>query len=196
MMTPLQTLQQVAKQSDVIANMDPHGIIVSTISIVAVFLSLLILFLIYLLIGKWVRIAGERYNKTSDSENTPEVQEKASINTTPAANMITINRRPKVMIRIREDISRIGMTSENDEGSMDVRNSSKEKGVIISPLPGVMTGIKVNVGDKVSIGTELAVLEAMKMENSIESEHEGIVTDIYISKGDSVLEGTPLMKIQ
>jgi pyruvate carboxylase subunit B len=110
--------------------------------------------------------------------------------------MITINRRPKVMIRIREDISRIGMTSENDEGSMDVRNSSKEKGVIISPLPGVMTGIKVNVGDKVSIGTELAVLEAMKMENSIESEHEGIVTDIYISKGDSVLEGTPLMKIQ
>ena len=196
MMTPLQTLQQVAKQSDVIANMDPHGIIVSTVSIVAVFLSLLILFLIYLLIDKCVRIAGERYNKTSDSENTPEVQEKASINTTPAANMITINRRPKVMIRIREDISRIGMTSENDEGSMDVRNSSKEKGVIISPLPGVMTGIKVNVGDKVSIGTELAVLEAMKMENSIESEHEGIVTDIYISKGDSVLEGTPLMKIQ
>ena len=196
MMTPLQTLQQVAKQSDVIANMDPHGIIVSTVSIVAVFLSLLILFLIYLLIGKCVRIAGERYNKTSDSENTPEVQEKASINTTPAANMITINRRPKVMIRIREDISRIGMTAENNEGSMDVRNSSKEKGVIISPLPGVMTGIKVNVGDKVSIGTELAVLEAMKMENSIESEHEGIVTDIYISKGDSVLEGTPLMKIQ
>ena len=66
---------------------------------------------------------------------------------------------------------------------------------VTSPLPGVIIAIKVNVGDVVKAGQEVAVLEAMKMENSIEATHDGTVTAINVSKGDSVLEGAPVVTI-
>lgn len=66
---------------------------------------------------------------------------------------------------------------------------------VTSPLPGVIIAIKVNVGDTVKAGQEVAVLEAMKMENSIEATHDGTVTAINAAKGDSVLEGAPIVTI-
>ncbi|MBO5808013.1 MAG: acetyl-CoA carboxylase biotin carboxyl carrier protein subunit [Bacteroidales bacterium] len=66
---------------------------------------------------------------------------------------------------------------------------------VTSPLPGVIISIKVNVGDTVKAGQEVAVLEAMKMENSIEATQDGTVTAINVSKGDSVLEGAAIITI-
>ena len=66
---------------------------------------------------------------------------------------------------------------------------------VTSPLPGVIIAIKVNVGDTVKAGQEVAVLEAMKMENSIEATQDGTVTAINVAKGDSVLEGAPIVTI-
>lgn len=66
---------------------------------------------------------------------------------------------------------------------------------VTSPLPGVIIAVKVNVGDSVKAGQEVAVLEAMKMENSIEAEHDGTVTAIHVAKGDSVLEGAAVVTI-
>lgn len=66
---------------------------------------------------------------------------------------------------------------------------------VTSPLPGVIIALKVNVGDKVNAGQEVAVLEAMKMENSIEAANAGTVTAIHVAKGDSVLEGAPIVTI-
>jgi biotin carboxyl carrier protein len=66
---------------------------------------------------------------------------------------------------------------------------------VTSPLPGVIIDIKVNIGDKVKAGQEVAVLEAMKMENSIEADMEGTVTAIHVNKGDSILEGDPIVTI-
>lgn len=66
---------------------------------------------------------------------------------------------------------------------------------IVSPLPGVIIGINVNVGDKVAAGQSVATLEAMKMENAIEAECAGTVTAIHVAKGDSVLEGAKIVTI-
>ena len=66
---------------------------------------------------------------------------------------------------------------------------------VTSPLPGVIIAVKVNVGDTVKAGQEVAVLEAMKMDNSIEATHDGTVTAINVAKGDSVLEGAPIVTI-
>ena len=73
--------------------------------------------------------------------------------------------------------------------------SPKGVGTIKSPLPGVILDITARVGDKVSIGQKLIVLEAMKMENNIDSDKEGTITDIKVSKGDSVMEGDVLIII-
>ena len=64
---------------------------------------------------------------------------------------------------------------------------------INSPLPGVIVGVKVKVGDSVKEGQVVAVLEAMKMENEIQSEYTGTVISINVSQGDSILEGAPIV---
>lgn len=66
---------------------------------------------------------------------------------------------------------------------------------INSPLPGVIVGIKVKVGDKVKTGQVVAMLEAMKMENEIQSEYDGVVLSVNVSQGDSILEGAPIVTI-
>ena len=64
------------------------------------------------------------------------------------------------------------------------------------PLPGVILDIKCNVGDEVKKGQTLIILEAMKMENSINADKDGKITAINVSKGESVLEGTDLVIIE
>ena len=66
---------------------------------------------------------------------------------------------------------------------------------VTSPLPGVIIGIKVKVGDVVKEGQTLAVLEAMKMENEIQAEFGGTVVSVDVAEGDSVLEGAPIVTI-
>ncbi len=64
-----------------------------------------------------------------------------------------------------------------------------------SPLPGVILSLNVAVGDAVKVGQRLLVLEAMKMENNIDSDREGVVKAINVRQGDSVLEGDVLLTI-
>ena len=64
-----------------------------------------------------------------------------------------------------------------------------------APLPGTITELKVNVGDKVNTGDVVLVLEAMKMQNNIESEFSGTVTSSTVKQGETVMEGTVLMTI-
>ena len=70
------------------------------------------------------------------------------------------------------------------------------KSGVKSPLPGVILDIKVNVGDEVKKGQTLIILEAMKMENSINADKDGKIAAINVSKGESVLEGTDLVIIK
>lgn len=67
---------------------------------------------------------------------------------------------------------------------------------IKAPLPGVVTKILVKVGEKVTKGQTVLVLEAMKMENNITAEKDGAVTSICVAAGDSVMESTTLLTIK
>jgi len=60
---------------------------------------------------------------------------------------------------------------------------------INSPMNGTIVDVKAKVGDKVTNGTVIAVLEAMKMENDIVSDRDGVIASINVSKGDSVETG-------
>jgi biotin carboxyl carrier protein len=70
------------------------------------------------------------------------------------------------------------------------------KSGVKSPLPGVILDIKCNVGDEVKKGQTIIILEAMKMENSINADKDGKIAAINVSKGESVLEGTDLVIIE
>ncbi|MGI6319826.1 MAG: acetyl-CoA carboxylase biotin carboxyl carrier protein [Bacteroidales bacterium] len=67
---------------------------------------------------------------------------------------------------------------------------------IKSPLPGAIIDVYVNVGDTVKTGQQLLMLEAMKMENNIDSDRDGKILEVKVSKGDNVLEGDVLIVIE
>lgn len=67
---------------------------------------------------------------------------------------------------------------------------------IKTPLPGVIIDIKVNVGDTVAKGQTVAILEAMKMENNINSDRDGKVASIAVSKGETVADGAVLITLE
>jgi propionyl-CoA carboxylase alpha chain len=57
---------------------------------------------------------------------------------------------------------------------------------LLSPMPGLLISINVKEGEKIKGGQELAVVEAMKMENVFHAERDGIVKSIKAVKGDSL----------
>ena len=66
---------------------------------------------------------------------------------------------------------------------------------IKAPLPGVILDIKVKVGDTVTKGQTVAILEAMKMENNINADRDGKVVAINVEKGQSIAEGTDIITL-
>lgn len=70
------------------------------------------------------------------------------------------------------------------------------EGVVKAPLPGAILAVKVGVGDVVSAGQVLVLLEAMKMENEIASPIAGHVRDVRVSTGDAVGLGDVLCVVE
>lgn len=65
-----------------------------------------------------------------------------------------------------------------------------------APMPGTVLDVKVKVGDSVSNGDVLMILEAMKMENEIMAPTSGKVVSINANKGASVDGGDVLIVIE
>ena len=57
---------------------------------------------------------------------------------------------------------------------------------LICPMPGLITAVNVEAGDKVEAGQPLAIVEAMKMENILRAEKSGTVKIVNAKAGDSL----------
>ena len=56
-------------------------------------------------------------------------------------------------------------------------------------IPGNIIKVLVHQGDKVTQGTPIAIIEAMKMESNVISTSDGIVSKIFVKEGDTVKSG-------
>lgn len=75
------------------------------------------------------------------------------------------------------------------------KTESTGKHKVTAPLPGTILKINVSVGDVVTEGQNLMIMEAMKMENQIQTQKAGEVTAIKVSVGDSVLQDDVVIEI-
>ncbi|KAK1946603.1 Propionyl-CoA carboxylase alpha chain [Phytophthora citrophthora] len=58
--------------------------------------------------------------------------------------------------------------------------------LLLCPMPGMLVSVAVEVGQQVELGQELAVVEAMKMQNVLRSEKRGVIKSIVCTAGDSL----------
>jgi biotin carboxyl carrier protein len=68
-------------------------------------------------------------------------------------------------------------------------------GRVKAPIPGLISNVRVNVGDVVEAGQPILVLEAMKMENEIRATREGTVTALHVTPGQTVARNEVLLEI-
>jgi 3-methylcrotonyl-CoA carboxylase alpha subunit len=71
-----------------------------------------------------------------------------------------------------------------------------EGGRLTAPMPGKVVSFHIKVGDTVSRGQALAVMEAMKMEHTIAAPADGVIAEILYAPGDQVLEGAELLTMK
>ncbi|MEK6410416.1 MAG: acetyl-CoA carboxylase biotin carboxylase subunit [Acidobacteriota bacterium] len=64
-----------------------------------------------------------------------------------------------------------------------------------APMPGQVLKILVEVGQQVSAGDPLVILEAMKMEQTLRAATDGVVEAVLVKQGDVVAPGDTLVKI-
>ena len=67
---------------------------------------------------------------------------------------------------------------------------------LLSPMPGQLVSVAVKEGDEINAGQELAVLEAMKMENTLVAERDGVVLRIKHEQGANLAVDDVIMEFE
>jgi pyruvate carboxylase subunit B len=103
-----------------------------------------------------------------------------------------------------ETLSEIEVSSGSSNGKKKAvankgtsgRPRPSHAGHVTTSMPGTIVAVKIKVGDKVSAGDGVLVIEAMKMENEIQAAASGIVVAVHVVKGDAVTPDESLLEIQ
>ncbi len=194
-------MNELVNKSAEMAENDPHGFIITIVSVCVVFAALIILYFAYTIVGK---IVNSKVSQQAQNQPTPE--EAAAISLALQQHLddtkhdkesyvITIRRGGKQVVDTPvAPIQQTDAISPTPLAGCSTKPSSKVQN-IVAPLPGVIVSIKVNVGDQIRAGQTVAILEAMKMENELQAECDGKVQSINVSNGESVLEGMVIITI-
>lgn len=107
--------------------------------------------------------------------------------------------RDGFMVDLRQRTYHVRLRSELDLTieKLGLKDAARDhSGQVAAPIPGLITSVAVAAGDTVSVGDQLLVLEAMKMENEIAAPLAGTVASVYVSPGDAVEKGTRLVDLE
>ncbi len=87
----------------------------------------------------------------------------------------------------------VSLADSSERSSAGARQM--QPGVIVAPMPGKITRVAVQNGEKVAKGQALLVMEAMKMEYTLESDQAGSITDLKMTVGQQVSLGDVLVRV-
>ena len=73
---------------------------------------------------------------------------------------------------------------------------SGDGNLIEAPMPGLVKAVFATAGQVVAKGDRLAILEAMKMEHTLEAARDGVVAEVLVAAGDQVEAGAALIRLE
>ena len=74
-------------------------------------------------------------------------------------------------------------------------SQDRSERAVTAPIPGVIVAISAAAGDRVEVGQELCMLEAMKMKNAIRATRAGTVVAVRVAVGEHVRHGQTLFEL-
>ena len=95
---------------------------------------------------------------------------------------------------VRTDVVVMSPRAARLHALMPGKRASRQFRYLRSPMPGLLIAVKVAPGETVKLGQELAVVEAMKMENTLRAEHEGMVSAIHAAPGDNLAANQTILE--
>ena len=79
---------------------------------------------------------------------------------------------------------------------MPIKVAPDTSNLLLCPMPGVIVSVMVKEGDEVQDGQALAVVEAMKMENTLRAEKKGVIAKINCEAGDNLAVDEVIMEFE
>jgi propionyl-CoA carboxylase alpha chain len=65
---------------------------------------------------------------------------------------------------------------------------------LLSPMPGLLVRLTAKVGQELKAGEEIAVIEAMKMENSLRATDDVTIAKVLVEQGQSLVVDQPIVE--
>lgn len=74
--------------------------------------------------------------------------------------------------------------------------AADDPNAVLSPMQGTVLRVEVAAGDALTAGQEVAIVEAMKMENEVAVHRDGVVAEVVVAAGDAVDAGAALVRLE
>jgi len=147
--------------------------------------------------GSTVCYAGRHY-QIAEEWQLGQPLFRAAINGVPTCMQV---ERPGLFYRLshngaRADLLVLTPRAAELNDYMLAKQAPDQSRFLLSPMPGLLVTIKVAAGDEVKAGEQLAVIEAMKMENTLLAERDVIVKKILVKEGDSLAVDQAIIEFQ
>jgi propionyl-CoA carboxylase alpha chain len=147
-----------------------------------------------------VETAGKRYEICSGNWHLGGTRIRGTVNGQPFAAQVErgVGKNP-LAIRISHNGARLDALVLSPRTAelhalMPYKAPPDMSRYVLSPMPGLLVEVAVQVGQKVQAGERVAVIEAMKMENVLFAAADGVVGKVLAAKGESLSVDQPIVE--
>lgn len=144
-----------------------------------------------------VTLHGESYHiRIKGTGHSGEGQRPFYVHVDGVAEEVLLEALDEVEVTPGSATPRKSAGKPQGSGQSKNRPRPTHPGCVTTAMPGAIVDVKVKAGDKIKAGDGVLVIEAMKMENEIQSPVSGTVIAIHVAKGETVTPDQVLVEIQ
>ncbi len=144
-----------------------------------------------------VTLHGETYHIRIKGTGQPgEAERPFYVHVDGVAEEVLVETLDEIEVRPAGGGTSTRKSADKKQAAAGKRPKPTHAGCVTTAMPGTIVDVLVQIGQKVTAGSGVLVIEAMKMENEVQAPVSGSVIGIFVAKGDAVTPDQVLVEIQ